>query len=79
MTGYENTAAEFEEFLDDIQTRHLYNTLSNDDPTPGKAWSRACNESWFLLAMQNMPRDSLMKIENKLYWQFLHVGSDEPN
>ena len=81
MTGYENNAAECEEFIDDSQTRHLYYTLSRDDPNvrPEKPFSKACNESWFLLALQNVPQDDWMKLENKLYWQYLHLGSEEPN
>ncbi len=85
MTGYQNNAAEFEEFVEDTQTRHLYYTLSSDNPrralmavgpTP---FSKACNESWFLLALQNVPRDEWMKLQNKPYWQYLHLGSSEPN
>lgn len=79
MTGFQNSAAELEKFIDDTQSRHLYYTLGGKDPKPKEPWSEACNESWFLLALQNVPRDELMKLENKPYWQYLHIGSSEPN
>ena len=85
MTSFANEFEKFEEFnkfdefIDEAQTRHLYFTLSSDEPPPSMLFSKACNESWFLLALQNVPRDEWMNLENKLYWQYLHIGSEEPN
>ena len=79
MTGYENNAAEFEEFVEKSRARWNLCILDEEKPTPGTVWSKACNESWYLLALQKVRHDEWNNFVNKAYWVHLHLGSEKPN
>ena len=68
-----------EELLDTIKLRLDGWDLFGVDPFPGTPWSKSFNDSGFLLALQKVKHDEWLNDENRGCWQFLHVGSEEPN
>ena len=70
---------ELEEFLEESQARRLLCHVGDPDPRPGKVWSKANNDPVFLLALQKVKSGEWMNDENRIYWEYQHVGSDLPN
>ena len=68
--------ADDERFAIESQARRVL--ISKGDARPGQPWSRTCNDSSFLHALQQVESDDWLNDENDIYWKFLHIG-DEPN
>ena len=75
MRTYED---EFEKFV--VETGARWNLcLSYADPLPGKIWSKARNDSEFLLALQNVEPDKWHADGNMELWKFQHIGGELPH
>ena len=72
-------ASELEIFAIKSQARHLLCDGDGGDPMPGKVYSRACNDPGYLLTLQQIKPDEWANDENRIYWNYLHVGGNLPN
>ena len=71
--------SEFEVFAIKSQRRHILCGGDGGDPRPGIVWSRACNDPGYLLTLQQIKPDEWANDENRIFWNYLHIGSDLPN
>ena len=71
--------ADEEEFVTVSQARRLLCNCGNDDPMPGQVWSQVNSDPAFLLTLQKVKPDEWMNDENRFFWEYQHVGSEEPN
>ena len=76
MTTY---ASEFERFAIESQARHVLCQLGKGDKRPGQPWSMGLNDSSFLNSLQQVKADEWMTDDNRIFWQFLHIGGELPN
>ena len=68
-----------QEFVQLSVKRRVAITFGEDDPVPDLLWSTPYDDPLYLDLLQKVDPDKWNEIGTREYWQFLHIGSQEPN